>query len=436
MAVPRIRKSSHRYTLGIDLGGTKILAAVVDESGTVIASAKKTTQSQQGPQVVMKRLIKAMDDAVERAGLVKEDIAAIGIGVPGIIDAPRGVIIRITNIPGMENVELSRMLREWRSVPVVLSNDVRVAATGELRMGAGRGLRSIVTIFVGTGIGGGIILDGKIYEGTRGSAGEVGHMITMADGPYAPGGGIRGGIEAIASRTAIERDLRAGIAAGRKTILPELLAEKNGALTSSVLSAAVEADDALTIEVLQRAAHYLGLHAASLINVLDPQALIYGGGVIEGLGHWMISRIGTTAREYAINRTGIDKLKIVEAALGEHAGVVGAALMAADLLLAPAPPIRPAAGELKPAPARPKATRAAPQTRASKQGPKAQTRPARPPKASPAIIAAAKKPPAAAPVSKRGPGRPPKAAPKAPRSARKQAPDTPVRKPGRPPKAR
>lgn len=164
----------------------------------------------------MKRLIKAMDDAVDRAGLAKEDIAAIGIGVPGIIDGPRGVIIRITNIPGMENVEIARMLREWRPVPVVLSNDVRVAATGELRMGAGRGLRSMVTIFVGTGIGGGLILDGKIYEGTRGSAGEVGDMVTMADGPYAPGGGIRGGIEAIASRTAIERDLRAGIAAGRR----------------------------------------------------------------------------------------------------------------------------------------------------------------------------------------------------------------------------
>ncbi|MEO6061586.1 MAG: ROK family protein, partial [Thermoflexales bacterium] len=117
MPVPRSRKSAHRYTLGIDLGGTKILAAVVDEAGKVVASAKKTTQAQQGPQVVMKRLIKAMEDAVDRAGLAREDIAAIGIGVPGIIDAPRGVIIRITNIPGMENVEISRMLREWRPVP-------------------------------------------------------------------------------------------------------------------------------------------------------------------------------------------------------------------------------------------------------------------------------------------------------------------------------
>jgi glucokinase len=213
-------------------------------------------------------------------------------------------------------------------------------------------------------------------------------MVTMADGPYAPGGGIRGGIEAIASRTAIERDLRAGIAAGRKTILPELLAEKNGALTSSVLSAAVEADDALTIDVLRRAAHYLGLHAASLINVLDPQALIYGGGVIEGLGRWMIDKIATTAREHAINRTGIDKVKIVEAALGEHAGVVGAALMAADQLLAPIPP----------------AAKALPVTAA-----KAASRSAR---------------------------SQPKAAAKSARIASKPARGKPARTPGRPPKAR
>lgn len=436
MASPRIRKSAHRYTLGIDLGGTKIMAAVVDEAGRVVASAKKTTQAQQGPQVVMKRLIKAMDDAVERAGLTREDIAAIGIGVPGIIDAPRGVIIRITNIPGMENVEIARMLREWRPVPVVLSNDVRVAATGELRMGAGRGLRSMVTIFVGTGIGGGLILDGRIYEGNRGSAGEVGHMITMADGPYAPGGGIRGGIEAIASRTAIERDLRAGIAAGRKTILPELLAEKNGALTSSVLSAAVEADDALTIEVLRRAAHNLGLHAASLINVLDPQALIYGGGVIEGLGHWMIEKIATTAREYAINRTGIEKVKIVEAALGEHAGVVGAALMAADLLLAPAPPVVKAI----PVAAPPKKRRQPARVRRTKVegpvAPKTTVRGAQPPRMAEKVGATIQKPRVAAPAARRGPGRPPKAAKAAPQPARKSVPGTPIRKPGRTPKAR
>ncbi len=397
MAILRKPKVPQTYTLGIDLGGTKILASVVDANGKVVSSAKKTTQAQQGPQVVMKRLIKAMDDAVARAGIERTAIAAIGIGVPGIIDAKRGVIIRITNIPGMENVEMSRLLREWRNVPVVLSNDVKVAAAGELRMGAGRGLKNMITVFVGTGIGGGIILDGKIFEGTRGSAGELGHVVTMADGPFAGGGGIRGGIEAIASRTAIERDLRAGIAAGRKTNLPELMAEKDGALTSSVLAAAVHEDDPLAIDVLRRAAHYLGLHAASLINALDPEALIYGGGVIEGLGHWMVDKIAITAREHAINKTGIDKIKIVVAELGEHSGVVGAALMARDALLPAAPEPVVAA----PPPSRPKKRVPAPRLQARKAA-----KPD-PVKAAPGPAA---RPPArrsAAPTkTRRGPGRP------------------------------
>jgi glucokinase len=191
----------------------------------------------------------------------------------------------------------------------------------------------MIAVFVGTGIGGGIIINDKPWVGLRSSAGEVGHMIILADGPYAPGGGIRGGIEALASRSAIDRDLRAGIAAGRKSVLPDLLKEKgNDAITSSVLAKAVSKNDPLTLEVLRRAAYYLGLHAASLINAFDPEMLVYGGGVIEGLGEWMVAQIRDVAKQHAINRTDLDKIKIVEAKLGEQAGVIGAALMALDAL--------------------------------------------------------------------------------------------------------
>lgn len=366
---PTPARKNKTYTLGIDLGGTKILAAIVDATGKVVATAKKTTQAQAGPQVVIKRLIKAMEEAVENAGISREDVVGIGIGVPGIVDSAAGVIVNITNIPGMQNVEIAKMLRAWRDVPVALSNDVRVAAIGELRRGAGRGLRNMVTIFVGTGIGGGLILNGEIHSGSRGSAGEIGHIVTLADGPYAPGGGVRGGIEALASRTAIERDLRAGLAAGRKSILPRLLAEKDNALTSNVLTAAVEAGDVFTIETLERAAHLLGLHAASLINTLDPEALIYGGGVIEGLGKWMVGRIARTARQHAINRAGIDGIQIVEAELGEHSGVVGAALLARDAATAGATPA---------------AAPVAPRRRGRKPGLKAAARSARKPARQPA----------------------------------------------------
>jgi glucokinase len=324
------QSQTQRYAMGVDLGGTKILAAVVDQNGNVIGKGKKSTHAEKGPEVVIERIGKAMDDALESAGLTKQAISGIGIGAPGIVDSARAFVIEITNIPGFRNIDIGGALKKWHNVNVALSNDVRVAAVGEHRMGAGKGLNNLIAVFVGTGIGGGVILNGKVYEGSRGSAGEIGHIVTMADGPFAVGGGVRGGVEAIASRSAIERELRAGLAAGRVSELTELMKEKDGALTSSVLAKAVAKNDALTIEVLDRAAHYLGLHGASLINAFDPQALIYGGGVIEGLGEWMLGRIRTTALQYAINRHRLDEVQIVEAQLGDAAGVVGAALLALD----------------------------------------------------------------------------------------------------------
>jgi glucokinase len=322
-----------KYSVGIDLGGTKILTAVVDAQGNVLGTGKKTTQAEKGPEVVIERIEKTMEDALAEAGIRKERIAAIGIGAPGLIDGARAIVLYLTNLPGWRNIEIGKALRKWHNVPVMLSNDVRVAAVGEHRVGAGKGAHSMIAVFVGTGIGGGIIINDRPWVGFRSSAGEVGHIVTMADGPFAVGGGVRGGIEALASRSAIDRDLRAGIAAGRKSVLPELMKEKGSdAITSSVLAKAVSKNDPLTLEVLRRVTYYLGLHAASLLNVLDPEMLVYGGGVIEGLGEWMVSQIRDVAKQNAINKFELDRIKIVEAKLGEQAGVIGAALMALDAL--------------------------------------------------------------------------------------------------------
>ncbi|MCS6773842.1 MAG: ROK family protein [Anaerolineae bacterium] len=324
---------SSRYVVGVDLGGTKILAAVIDPQGEVVGTGKKSTHAEKGPEAVVHRIGKAMDEALEAAKVRKDRIAAIGIGVPGVVDRMSGVVISATNLPGWHHVPLSRVLRDWHDVPVVVSNDVRVAAVGEHRVGAGRGVHSLVAVFIGTGIGGGVILNDCLIEGFRGSAGEVGHMVIMADGPYAPGGGIRGGIEALASRSAIERDIRAGLAAGRPSVMPDLLKEKDSStITSGLLAKAVERGDALTIEVLRRAAFYLGLHASALINAFDPEMLVYGGGVVEALGEWLLSQIRDTARQYAINKHRIDAVRIVPAKLGDYAGVVGAGLLAWDTL--------------------------------------------------------------------------------------------------------
>jgi glucokinase len=322
-----------KYAIGVDLGGTKILSAVVDAQGRVIGQAKKSTHAEKGPAAVIKRIKKAMDEAVEAAGIPEDQIEAIGVGAPGVVDSDKGIVVQLTNLPGWHNVPLAKMLQAWRDVPVMISNDVRVAAVGEHRVGAGQGVHSMVAVFVGTGIGGGIILNNQLWTGWRASAGEVGHMIVLADGPYAVGNGIRGSIESLASRSAIERELRAGLAAGRRSILPKLLKKKDsGAITSSILAKAVSQDDPLTIEVLRRAAYYLGLHASALINAFDPEMLIYGGGVIEALGDWLLPQICEVAKQHAINKVNLDKVKFVSAKLGDRAGVIGAALMAFDLI--------------------------------------------------------------------------------------------------------
>ncbi len=325
-----IMAKQERFSIGIDLGGTKILAGVIDAHGKVVGKGKKATGAKKGVDSVLERIHIAMDEALAVSGLGKKHISAIGIGVPGIFDASTGVVKEITNIPGFRNIDLAKSLRQFVDVPVVMSNDVRVAAVGEHRIGAGRGIQNLIAVFVGTGIGGGIILNGQVYAGSRGSAGEIGHMVVMAHGPFAVGGGVRGGIEALASRSAIERELRAALAQGRESALPALMAEKDGELKSSVLARAVEMNDALTIEVLRRAAYYLGLHGASLVNAFDPQMLIYGGGVFEGLGDWMLSQVRATVLQFAIAKHRLEEVQVVQAHLGEEAGIVGAGLLALD----------------------------------------------------------------------------------------------------------
>lgn len=333
MAKKNTRNAHKHLAIGVDLGGTKIFAAVVDAKGHVLGTGKKSTHAEKGPEAVIQRVEKAMEEALDDAQVDKGAIVTIGVGAPGVVDNAHGLVISLPNLPGWDRVPLSKLLRRWHDVPVALTNDVRAAAIGEHRFGAGKGTHSMVAVFIGTGIGGGIIVNNQVWEGFRGSGGEIGHMVTLADGPYAPGNGTRGGIEALASRSAIERDIRAALAEGRRSIIPELLQEKETTtITSSILAKALSKGDALTIEVLERAAHYLGLHAASLINAFDPELLVYGGGVIEALGDWMLPRIDALARQHAINKHQLERVKIVAAKLGDRAGVVGAAMFAFDLL--------------------------------------------------------------------------------------------------------
>jgi glucokinase len=319
-------KGQAPYVIGIDLGGTKILATVMDGKGQIVAEVKQKTRAKEGPDAVVGRIASVAQKAVVRAGIEWSAVQGVGIGAPGPIDPQAGMVYNPPNLPGWEEVALGPRLSQALDVPVFLENDVNLGTLGEYAYGAGRGTRDMVGIFVGTGVGGGLILDGKLRSGFRHAAGEVGHMVVLADGPVC-GCGRRGCLEAMASRTAIERDIQLGLEAGRESLVPKLIQEGKGRLTSGTLAKAFRRGDPLVTEVLGRAQWYLGLLTASIVNLIDPEMVVFGGGVAEALDEDLLAPIRVTARQYFIQQIDADKVRIVPAELGDHAVAMGAAVL-------------------------------------------------------------------------------------------------------------
>ncbi len=237
------------------------------------------------------------------------------------------------NLPGWDNVPFARLVSEGLGgLPVFIENDVNLGTYGEFVLGAGQGYRNLVGIFVGTGIGGGIILDGKLWQGTHKTAGEIGHAVVLAEGPVC-GCGSRGCLEAVASRTAIERDIWLGIKAGRESKVKEILQrDKRERLTSGILAEAYSAKDPLVTEVIGRAQFYLGLCVANIINLVDPELVILGGGVVEALDDSFLEPIRRTAYQYTLNKLDAKSIEIVPAKLGDNSALLGAAVYARQRL--------------------------------------------------------------------------------------------------------
>jgi glucokinase len=199
---------------------------------------------------------------------------------------------------------------------------------GEHALGAGEQVQEMVGIFVGTGIGSGIILGGQLYYGFRGSAGEIGHTVLEVDGPLC-GCGRRGCVEALASRTAMERDVRAAIKAGRKSIVPQIMKERNRArMTSGVIARALKKQDPVMQEVIKRAEYYLGLLVANIVNILDPERVVIGGGIAERLDEDFVGPMRPTAYQHFLNQDGAQRIKILPGRLGDNAGALGAVVLA------------------------------------------------------------------------------------------------------------
>jgi len=309
---------SARHYVGVDLGGTKILALVVSGPGEVVGRAKLATRTDGTP--LADQIAQAVEGALGEAGLPIDDIRGIGVAVPGVTDSQTGLFVTAPNLE-IDDHHLAASLQERLGVPVALGNDVNLGTLAEVWLGAGRGAESVVGMFVGTGIGGGVVIDGKVRTGPEDLAGEIGHLVLMVDGPQC-GCGNRGCFEALASRTAIERDIREAIAAGRPSALAERAGEDR--VRSGALARALEAGDEVVTEVMTRVAHVLGQGVLTIRHLLDPELIILGGGVFEACGDFLMPRIEAEVRADPLTGSR-DALRLVRSALGDDAVALGAA---------------------------------------------------------------------------------------------------------------
>jgi glucokinase len=313
-----------RLAVGIDFGGTKILAGVVNiDTGKLVGTGKKKTRQPNEQDDLIKRIISVVDEALAEAKVDPRKIAGIGIGAAGMVNRQRGILLNAVNL-GLQEVPLAQPLADHYGVPARLGNDVEVATLGELKFGAGRNCDDFVCIFVGTGIGSGIVFDGIQYRGFSGTAGEIGHIPIEPNGRPCGCGGM-GCLEAYASRTAVAKQILADLSRGMDSMVRDKIDMTKGILRSKALANAVLANDEVVVRSVVDAAKYMGLGLATVANFLNPRRIILGGGLVEALPLYF----ETAAHEVQFKglRIATKKLEIVKAELGDYAGIIGAALL-------------------------------------------------------------------------------------------------------------
>ena len=311
--------------LGIDLGGSKILTAVVDSQGEMLSSDESTTHAIKGSEAVIQSVLDSAHRALEQAGATISEICAIGVGAPGISNPEAGILFTSPNLPGWQDIPLRDIIQERLGKKTFLTNDANAAALGEFYFGAARGTRNFVYITLSTGIGGGIVIDGKIYGGAIGAAGEVGHMTIDAEGPICNCGN-RGCWETLASGTALAREAKLRIKEGCRTSILEYVEGDVEKVTAQVIHSAAEQGDSLAKELIARTGYYVGVGLANLINIFNPELIVIGGG-LSNIGDMLLQPAFKTAGERAY-KEAFQAVRFASAELGRNSGVLGAATFA------------------------------------------------------------------------------------------------------------
>ncbi|MEY5032536.1 MAG: Glucokinase [Planctomycetota bacterium] len=317
-AIPR-----EMVVAGVDLGGTNIQVGILSADGRVLGRCKRKTKASEGRDEVVRRVLESIQRALDEARIPRDRLFAVGVGAPAVVDFGKGLVVKAGNL-GWEDVPLRAILSEQLRVPVALDNDANCAAWGEAQLGAARGRENVLAVWVGTGIGGGLVLGGQVWRGPRLTAGEIGYVTLFPNGQ--PGMMT---VEDICSRTGMVGALRRLLPAHPESVLHRLIAEKadeSGAISSSMIARAYEKDDELVRKVVDRSAELLGGAIANLVTVLSIDCVVLGGGVTEALGEPYVARV-RKGFDRAVFPSSLRRIDFLASTLNDDAGMLGAAML-------------------------------------------------------------------------------------------------------------
>lgn len=313
--------ADRQLALGIDLGGTKILAALVTREGRIVSQDYIPTKAKSGPEAVIERMLQVTNRVVKLGGVKISDLAGTSLAIAGLIDTCRGIVTTSPNLPGWKDIPLRDEIAHKLGIATYLVNDADAAALGENQFGAGQGTKHMVYITVSTGIGGGIIINGELYSGANGCAGEFGHMTIDPDGPECACG-RKGCWEALASGSAVAREAKRRLKTGKESLLNRLAPR---AISAKMVGEAANKGDRLALDVITTAGQYLGIGLANIINIFNPEMIVIGGGV-SNLGELLLNPAREVVRQRAFDLP-LSTVRIMRSQIGAAAGALGAAAL-------------------------------------------------------------------------------------------------------------
>ncbi len=316
------------YVISIDFGGTKILSAIINSSEGIVARVKKATMTTDTKKNLPLLITQSINELIMQTSIPESSIKAVCIGAPGSVDPRTGIIGLAPNL-GLKHYNLKDEMQKYTNIPVLVENDVNLAALGIHGFGEAKGLSNVLVVFVGTGIGGGLILNGKIYRGASFIAGEIGHIHIMDNGPIC-GCGKKGCFEAVASRTAIVRDLSKSIRLGKASRLAKLVKTKTRIKSKSLLDALI-AGDSLTVKQVAKASETIGKTLAGVNNLLNLDMIILGGGVIEAMKKYTMPTIKQSFKDFSF-RDSAKTTKIIATKIADESALWGGIELAREFL--------------------------------------------------------------------------------------------------------